>query len=104
MAKHKDSHTRSIVKAISYRVCASIATTLIVFFFTRRLVLSISVGMVEAVAKMACYYLHERAWSFINFGKDVHPLSSLPVNRPLEEEDMEIIKNKLKDLGYLDED
>jgi len=104
MAKHKDTHARSITKAISYRVCASIATMLIVFFFTRKIVLSISIGLVEAVAKMACYYLHERAWSFINFGKKVHPLSSLPVNKPLTEEDMEEVKKKLRDLGYLDED
>jgi hypothetical protein len=31
-------------------------------------------------------------------------LSSLPVNKPLEEKDMEEIKQKLKDLGYISED
>jgi hypothetical protein len=59
---------------------------------------------VEAVAKIFCYYIHERLWSFVGFGKKKHPLSSLPVNRPLEQKDMQEIKNKLRDLGYISED
>ena len=35
-------------------------------------------------------------------GKMEHPLSSLPVSKPLGEKDMEIIENKLRDLGYID--
>jgi len=104
MKAHKEAHIRSILKAISYRVLAAIATATIVFVFTRRIVLSISVGLVESIVKMICYYLHERAWSFIGFGKNKHPLSSLPVNKPLSEEDMQIIKNKLEELGYISED
>lgn len=100
----KEAHLRSIFKAISYRLLAAIATSTIVFFFTRRIALSIGVGLVESVAKIICYYLHERVWSSIGFGKKKHPLSSLPVSKPLTEEDMEIVKNKLRDLGYIDED
>lgn len=104
MMADKEAHLRSILKAVSYRVLASIATMTIVFVFTRRIFLSVGVGLVESIVKIICYYLHERAWSFIGFGKKKHPLSSLPVSKPLAEEDMEIIRNKLKDLGYLDED
>ena len=104
MRAEKEAHFRSILKAISYRLLAAIATMTIVFVFTRRIVLSVGVGLVESIVKIFCYYLHERAWSFISFGKKKHPLSSLPVNKPLNEEDMEIIRNKLKDLGYIDED
>jgi len=104
MMADKEAHLRSILKAISYRVLAAIATMTIVFVFTRRIVLSVGVGLVESIVKIICYYLHERAWSFIGFGKKKHPLSSLPVSKPLAEEDMEVIRNKLKDLGYIDED
>ena len=104
MTTYKDAHTRSILKAVSYRVLAAIATTTIVFIFTRKLLLSLGVGLVESAAKILCYYIHERAWSFIGFGKKQHPLSSLPVNKPLEEKDMEEVKQKLKDLGYISED
>jgi len=103
MQAEKEAHLRSILKAVSYRVLAAIATTTIVFIFTRRMVLSLGVGLVESVAKILCYYIHERAWSFIGFGKSRHPLSALPVSKPLTDKDMEIIKDKLKDLGYIDE-
>ena len=100
----KEAHIRSILKAVSYRLLAAIVTTTIVFVFTRKIALSLGVGAVEAVAKIICYYMHERFWSFIKFGQSKHPLSSLPVNRPLEEKDMEEIKKKLKELGYISED
>ena len=110
MAKYKDTHARSITKAVSWRIAATTTTVVIVFMLTRslelseRIKLSTCAGMLDIIAKLILYYLHERVWGAIGFGRKTHPLSSLPVNRPLEEDDMEIIKNKLKDLGYLDED
>jgi len=74
----------------------------IVFLFTRKIILSLSVGLVEVTAKMIFYYLHERTWHKISWGKNKHPLSGLPVKRELEPKDMAIVKNKLKELGYLD--
>jgi len=104
MVTYKDTHHRSILKAISWRVIATFTTMTIVFAFTRKAVLSVGVGAVEVVTKMIFYYLHERVWGFLDIGRKEHPLSSLPVNRPLEERDMEEIKKKLKELGYIDED
>lgn len=112
MDTEKEAHLRSILKAISYRLLASIATAIIVFVLSsgfipslsKRITLSVSAGAIEAVAKMFCYYIHERMWSFISFGKKRHPLSSLPVDKPLTEEDMEEVRKKLKDLGYISED
>ncbi|MDK1030981.1 MAG: DUF2061 domain-containing protein [Planctomycetia bacterium] len=104
MSTYKDRHRRSILKAISYRVLAAIATTTIVFVFTREPLLSIGIGLAEAVVKIIFYYVHERVWSSIPFGKDEHPLSSLPVKRALKEKDMATIKKKLQELGYLSED
>lgn len=101
---NKDAHTRSIVKAVSYRLLAAIATGSIAYIFTRRLDISLGIACVEAVAKIICYYIHERIWSFIKFGQKKHPLSSLPVNKTLKEEDMKEIKKKLKELGYISED
>lgn len=100
----KEAHLRSILKAVSYRLLASIATGSIAFVFTRRLDISLGIASVEAVAKVFCYYIHERLWSFIKIGRKEHPLSSLPVNKPLEKKDMEEVRKKLKDLGYISED
>jgi len=104
MATLKDTHYRSILKALSWRFLATATTVLIVFAFTRKLVLSAGVGAVEVVTKLILYYFHERIWSFVGIGTKKHPLSSLPVERPLEQNDMQEVKNKLKDLGYISED
>lgn len=97
-----ESHKRTIVKTISWRIVATLTTITIVFFFTRQLFLSLGVGFFEVVSKISFYYLHERAWGKISWGKEKHPLASIPVNRELEPDDMEKIKRQLKDLGYLD--
>jgi len=101
MRTYKDAHHRSILKALSWRVLATFATMLIVFAFTREIVLSVGVGAVEVVIKLILYYLHERVWGSLGFGRKEHPLSSLPVEKALEEKDVQIIKDKLKDLGYI---
>ena len=104
MAVYKDAHHRSIVKAISWRFVATITTITIVMILTGRIELAAIAGAADIVLKLILYYLHERIWGIIRFGKRKHPLSDLPVNKPLADEDMEIVKNKLKDLGYIDED
>ena len=104
MAHHRDAHHRSILKALSWRVLATLTTMLIVFGFTGKLALSAGVGAVEVVIKLILYYLHERTWGLVGVGRREHPLSSLAVEKPLEEKDMQIIKDKLKDLGYISED
>ncbi len=97
-----ETHSRTIVKAISWRALATLTTMTIVFLFTRRVMLSLGVGLAEIIAKITFYYLHERVWDKVFWGKSKHPLARLAVKRELEPEDMEIIKNKLKELGYMD--
>ena len=63
-----------------------------------------AVGAVEVVTKLILYYFHERIWGLLGIGRKEHPLSSLPVKKPLSEKSMEEIKNKLKELGYISED
>ena len=97
-----ETHTRTIAKAISWRALATLTTMTIVFLFTRRIMLSLGVGLAEIIAKITFYYAHERVWDKVSWGKSKHPLARLAVKRELEPEDMEIIKNKLKELGYID--
>ena len=65
----KERHTRSIVKAFSWRIIATSLTMLIVYLFTKKIVLSLGIGAVEVVTKMFFYYFHERAWINISWGK-----------------------------------
>ena len=81
----EESKTRSIVKAISWRVLATLITTLLVFTFTGRLDVALTVGAFEAVVKMLFYFLHERAWNRISVGrKHVQPNPVRP-GRPIVE-------------------
>ncbi len=64
---------RSLLKALSWRCLATLTTTLIVYIFTGKIVLAVSVGGVEALVKMVLYFVHERLWNRIPFGKNVVP-------------------------------
>jgi adenylylsulfate kinase len=65
----RESHWRSIAKALSWRVAGSAATVLLVLLFTRRLSLSLAVGGLEFFGKIVLFWLHERVWDRLPFGK-----------------------------------
>jgi len=96
-----ESRKRSVMKALSWRITATLATMIIVFLFTGNLAVSIVVGVIEGVAKVLWYYVHERLWEHIPWGRALHPLASLPVNKELAPQDLQIIHERLQDLGYL---
>jgi uncharacterized membrane protein len=74
----KDSPSRSLAKAISWRFIASGATFIISFtIFTQATNEAFSdilgavslITAVDIVAKLILYYLHERLWTNITWGK-----------------------------------
>jgi adenylylsulfate kinase len=65
----RETHTRSMMKALSWRVTGTVATTALVFAFTGRFALSMVVGGVEFVSKIGMFWLHERAWDRLRFGR-----------------------------------
>jgi adenylylsulfate kinase len=65
----RETHTRSVMKALSWRVTGTIATTLLVYVFTRRFALSLAVGGLEFVSKVGIYWLHERLWDRLSIGR-----------------------------------
>jgi uncharacterized membrane protein len=97
-----ESHTRTVLKAISWRIVATCTSMTIVYLLTKEPLITLGFGVIEVIAKITFYYLHERAWHRISWGTKKHPLATLPVNRDVAPEDMEKIKNYLKDLGYID--
>ena len=58
-----DSWRRSAVKTVSWRITATAATVAIIYAITGDATLSLGIGSLEVVLKMALYYVHERAWS-----------------------------------------
>jgi uncharacterized membrane protein len=68
-----DSSARSLAKAVSYRVLGSAGTALIVFIFSGNMPLSAGVGAIDMVLKIALYFLHERIWNYIPYGRPKPP-------------------------------
>jgi uncharacterized membrane protein len=60
---------RSVVKAISWRATGTVDTIVISFLITGHLRWALSIGFVELFTKVTLYYLHERAWNRISFGR-----------------------------------
>ena len=73
----KEKYVRSIIKTVSWRVIASTITISLVFWVTGKLTLSLGVGLVEAVIKMLVYYLHERGWDKVGWGRKKEPCVSI---------------------------
>ena len=68
-----DTNTRSIAKAISYRVLGSLTTGGIVYFFSGDLRASAGVGLIDSVVKLGLYFIHERIWNHIPLGRPKPP-------------------------------
>jgi len=70
----KESHLRSAIKAISWRFWATVTTMVLVYIFTGTIKIALAIGALEVVVKILIYFLHERAWDKIRFGrKEVSP-------------------------------
>ena len=65
----RETHARSVMKALSWRISGTVATTLLVFIFTRRLALSVAVGGLEFVSKIGLFWAHERIWDRLRYGR-----------------------------------
>jgi adenylylsulfate kinase len=64
-----EKRVRSLLKALSWRIVATLTTTLLVFIFTGDLVISLGVGGSEFLVKIFIYYAHERVWNLFHFGR-----------------------------------
>ena len=64
-----EKHYRSLAKAVSWRITGSIDTLIITFIVTGKLKWAFTVSGIELFTKIFLYYVHERAWHKIPFGK-----------------------------------
>jgi uncharacterized membrane protein len=64
-----EARKRTIIKCISWRFFASGTTVILVFIFTGNMPLSLGLGSADIVTKLILYYLHERAWNKVYWGK-----------------------------------
>jgi uncharacterized membrane protein len=73
-----EKHYRSLVKGISWRLTGSIDTMIISFLVTGRIKLALTISGVELFTKIFLYYVHERVWLKIPFGRIKEPPADKP--------------------------
>jgi uncharacterized membrane protein len=64
-----ETHARSVLKAVSWRTMGTLDTFAISWFMTGKVVIAGSIAGLEVITKIAWYYLHERVWAAISWGR-----------------------------------
>ena len=63
-----ESHLRSLVKAVSWRIFGTLTTMVISYIFTGKMSTALFIGLSEFVLKIGIFYMHERVWHIIPLG------------------------------------
>ena len=64
-----ETHLRSIAKAVSWRIGGTVVTFIIALLVSRKVDIAVKVGLLDTLVKIGAFYLHERIWHRIGFGK-----------------------------------
>jgi len=97
-----ETRTRAWVKSVVWRILGIFILGAISWIVTHSWKEMTIITIIFHCVRVILYYFHERIWEKISWGRIKHPLSSLPVNKELMPEDLKIIQNQLKELGYID--
>jgi len=66
-----EKHRRTILKAASYRIFATLTVFAVSFLYTGSFASAASIGLTAAAAKTILYYLWERLWNNISWGLEI---------------------------------
>ena len=64
-----NARMRSLMKAVSWRLVGSLDTFILTMLVTGKLRYAVSIAGVEALTKIALYYVHERVWRRVRWGR-----------------------------------
>jgi uncharacterized membrane protein len=75
-----ESKRRSIAKTCSWRFIATVVTTLVAYFtavFSKNTMsngeMAMTIGILDTSIKFGIYFLHERFWNKIDYGREKLP-------------------------------
>ncbi len=68
LPQYRESRLRSLLKALSWRIIATLTTTIIAYMITGEVKAALTIGSIEFVLKFFIYYAHERAWQWLPRG------------------------------------
>jgi uncharacterized membrane protein len=64
------SHSRSFIKAVTWRTTGTIDTFILSYLITGKTKLALAISGMEIFTKIFLYYVHERAWNKIKWGRE----------------------------------
>lgn len=67
--KYVESSGRSVIKAVTFRIVILISDSIIVYAITHRVDVTLSVMIFSNLSSTILYFLHERAWNPVSWGK-----------------------------------
>ena len=68
-----ESTSRSLVKAVSWRLIAVVVTSLVAWALTSEFTLAATIGVLDSIIKIGAYFFHERLWNRVSYGKIKSP-------------------------------
>jgi uncharacterized membrane protein len=68
-----ETNRRSIAKAVSWRILAAIITACVALALTGELKFAAKIGAIDTLVKLLIYFLHERVWNKVQFGRAPAP-------------------------------
>ena len=63
------TRSRSFVKALSYRIWGTLSSFIVAYIITKNAPISGVIAFWETVIKVFIYYIHERGWNKIQWGR-----------------------------------
>ena len=71
-----ETHLRSVVKGMSWRVIATLVTTLVVWVLSGEVSMALFAGASDSLVKIGLFWGHERIWQTVGWGRANPPTPS----------------------------
>jgi uncharacterized membrane protein len=65
----KVTKARSFIKSLSYRIFGTVTSWAVVYVITGKGSLATLIAIWETIIKVVVYYIHERVWNKISWGR-----------------------------------
>lgn len=66
-----ETHLRTLAKTFSWRLWATLITTVVAWIITGEMIVAATVGVVDTLVKLFAYYIHERLWNKVHVGRKI---------------------------------
>ncbi len=64
-----DTHKRTLAKSVGFRGVVIVSDTTVIYLLTHKLSLTLGLTVATNLASMTIYYLYERVWNQISWGR-----------------------------------